>query len=161
MENREKFDELFWRHEQLGQTSAAVADKKTRNLVVREREKIGREMAAMLGTPTLYETVPLPQPRRGTIKPVLRIEGLPSKKGRDQAAKWMQDELGITWDGSITQLRKEIWTALKMGYAIPYGRFDGTRIDWTVEIDDTTERDARLWDHAIAMARGLGATDSP
>src|SRR5690606_10682573 len=109
-----------------------------------------RDMANMLVTSHGYLTVPLPEPLRGDIKPVIRVEGQPSKQGRIQAEKWMAD-IGVAWDGSINALRTEIYETLKHGDTIPNGHFDGLHIEWTVEINDTTESWKRLW----ALAEGL------
>jgi hypothetical protein len=153
MENRKQFDELFWRHRQLGQMVGALSsDPKAQRRVAREQRKIASEMAQMLMIPHGYLTVPLPEPLRGDITPVIRVEGQPSKQGRVQAEKWMA-EIGVPWDGSINALRSEIYKSLKHGYTIPNGHFDGLYIEWTVEIDDTTECWKKTWAAAEEMIK--------
>lgn len=131
------FYELFQRHQQLGLAASEVEDPKTRRVVLREQSKLGRELAEMLGTPQGSKVVPLPAPQEGAIRPVVRVSGLPSKIGRAQAEKWMAEN-GIGWDGSIDVLRSEISNAFGRGEDIPNGRFDGLRVEWTIEVDTST-----------------------
>ena len=62
-------------------------------------------------------------------------------------------DIGVPWDGSINALRSEIFKSLKHGYTIPNGHFDGLHIEWTVEIDDTTEWWKQLWAAAEEMVK--------
>jgi hypothetical protein len=66
------------------------------------------------------------------VVPHRKVEGVPSKKRKDEARTWMAGRQP-DWDGSAEQLRSEVRKALDEGAEVPNHHF-GLHCDWTVRI---------------------------
>ncbi|MPZ37105.1 MAG: hypothetical protein GEU95_03410 [Rhizobiales bacterium] len=66
------------------------------------------------------------------VHPRWRVAGVPSKRGKPEAAKWMATR-GLQWDGRAPMLRREMVKALDSGETVPDGNFD-LYVEWTVRI---------------------------
>jgi hypothetical protein len=70
---------------------------------------------------------------RKKVRAYRRVDGVPNKKGKIDAAAWMAGR-NVDWNGSAPDLRREIHKALENGEALPDGYF-GLHVEWTVEIE--------------------------
>ena len=61
------------------------------------------------------------------------VSGVPSKKKKAAAQKWMQS-IGLEWDGNAPDLRREVQAAVAHGEAAP-GDWFGLSVEWTVHVE--------------------------
>jgi hypothetical protein len=112
----------------------AINDLKMRSEVVETKTRHLRESAPLLialGYPQLTESsftgFDFDRDKRREIYPFWIVTGVPSKRGRPLADKWMKDR-GLQWSGDARSLRQEVENALIRGEQVP--RF-GFRIELT------------------------------
>jgi hypothetical protein len=109
--------------------SAASDNKRVKHLK-RDKDNLQRQFATHLGDNTVSRYY---QNSKRDVVAYWRVDGVPSKKDRQEAQAWMA-ERGIEWSGAAPSLRSEVLKALKSDQKIPDGRF-GLHVEWTVRID--------------------------
>lgn len=105
---------------------AASSDKVLRSRLERECAAVRRQFGAHLkGRPYVHDAT------LRTVRPVWLVTGVPSKRHREEAKKWMKAR-GVDWDGSAPSLHHELRKALAQ--KVPITNEFGLDVEWTVDI---------------------------
>jgi hypothetical protein len=99
------------------------------------------------------------------VTPVWRVEGVPRKRDREDARRWLSDR-NIEWDGSAPQLRYAVRSALQRGEHIPSNGF-GLFISLSARVTTNLKRltaqlaDDEDLDLDDVQARSLSISEAP
>jgi len=127
---KEKCEDLLAQIQHLDtEIEAAGADKKRSKQLQRDKADLHRQFAVYLRDSGKDGY----QNPSWSVWARWLVEGVPSKKAREEAHAWMAARHGYEWTGFAPNLRADVLSALRSDEQIPEGYF-GLHVEWTVEV---------------------------
>jgi hypothetical protein len=125
-EEKEHSRRFLEKIDQLEAEIAATSDDVLRSRLEHERAAVRRQFAVHLkGRPYVHDAT------LRTVRPLWLVTGVPSKRHREEAKKWMKAR-GVDWDGSAPPLHHELRKALAQ--KVPITNEFGLDVEWTIDI---------------------------